>query len=133
MAGYVKEIWFADILMLYESLKAKKETYCTWNQVKPSKKCYFGPFFEKFCSLCSFHHQIYARHISGRTITGLPGVTLVKIAYYTIKWLKTSKKSYFRRFFEIFQFDEISTVGSVKDICLGIQSWGSWTMTLQSE
>ena len=25
MAGYVKEIWFADILMLYESLKAEKE------------------------------------------------------------------------------------------------------------
>ena len=66
--------------LLYESPKAKKETYCTWNQVKPSKKSYFGPFFEKFCSLCSFHHQIYARHISGRTITGLPGVTLVKIA-----------------------------------------------------
>ena len=129
MAGYVKETCFANCLMIYGSLKAKKEYY-TCKQVKTSKKGYYGPFFGKFCSLCSFHHQTHARHVSGPTITGLPGVILVKIAYYTIKWLKTSKKSYFRRFFEIFQFDEISTVGSVKDTCLGIQSWGSRTVTL---
>ena len=61
------------------------------------------------------------------------GKNQVKMAYYTIKSPKTSKKGYFRRFFEIFPFDEISTVGSVKDTCLGIQSWGSWTVTLQSE
>ena len=64
---------------LWES-KSKKNVLYTWNRVKPSKKSYFGPFFEKFCSLSSFHHRIYARHISGQTITGLPGVTLVKIA-----------------------------------------------------
>ena len=97
------------------------------------KMGYSGPFFWKFCNLCSFHRQICSRHISGPTVTGLPGFILVKTAYYTTKWPKTSKKGYFRRFFEIFPFDEISTVGSVKDTCLGIQSWGSWTVTFQLE
>ena len=129
MAGYVKETCFANRLMLYRSLKAKLVYYtCKWQKMQ--KKGYFGPFFWKFCNLCSFHCQICSRHLSGPTITGQPGVILVKTAYFTSKWLKTSKKGYFRRFFEIFQFDEISTVGSVKDTCLGIQSCGSQTVTL---
>ena len=119
--------------LYFIGVQKQKIVYCTCKWQKNAKKGYFGPFLKKFRNLCSFHRQICSRHISGPTITGLPGVILVKTAYYTTKWPKTSKKGYFRRFFEIFPFDEISTIGSVKDTCLGIQSWGSQTMTLQSE
>ena len=137
---FLKSIWLdapknpaLPTAVCFMGVWKQKIAYYTCKWQKNAKKGYFGPFFWKFRNLFSFHRQICSRHISGPTITGLPGVILVKTAYYTTKWPKTSKKGYFRRFFEIFPFDEISTVGSVKDTCLGIQSWGSWTVTLQSE
>ena len=63
--------------------------------------------------------RICPRCIFEPTLMGLLGVLKQKIAYYTFKWLKTSKKGYFGPFFPNFSFFAVFVVGYVQDTYLG--------------
>ena len=63
--------------------------------------------------------RICPRCIFEPTLMGLLGVLKQKIAYYTFKWLKTSKKGYFGPFFQNFSFFAVFVVGYVQDTYLG--------------
>ena len=78
--------------------------YYNFTWLKTSKKGYFGPFFIRFLNQSSFRNWICSRLPFGPIIMGLPGVTLIEIAYYTVKGLNTSEKGYFGPFFKDFSF-----------------------------
>ena len=111
----------------------QKKAYYTCKRLKTSKHAILSLFLENFAICAVFTIRYVQNTYLGQQLRGYRESYHIKMAYYTIKWPKTSKKGYLRRFFEISPFNEISTVGSVKDTCLGIQSWGSWTVALQSE
>ena len=81
----------------------QKIAYYTFTWLKTSKG-YFGPFFIRFLNQSSFRNWICSRLTFARIIMGLPGVTLIEIAYYTFEWRNTSEIGYFGPFFEDFSF-----------------------------